>query len=162
MAFLALFRLASVPPILDHAALATLDVAAAATTLFALYWLQRWIVSGRWRDAALFGLTTGLAFGTKFSSILAYGFHSADPKLVTGPIGLGLITRDGWRQRNLWRPAPLPLFATLLIFASACSRTNIGIRHVLVLYPFLELGAAYLLAQLWSALATVSNLYFIP
>lgn len=322
-AFLALILLASVPPILGHAALATLDVAAAATTLFALYWLQRWIVSGRWRDAALFGLTTGVAFGTKFSSIpfvllglvvlagarfvrgasdscdrthlvpgpldrrdgarpasdaaldgrgrapaarwpvfapatlfgglalavivgfvpivMGYGIHSADPKLVTqrfdwaiaylsggggwvydlasavaahvwlprafklffegvvalkahndsghmsfllghvrssgwwyfylvalavktplpllvtGPIGLGLMTRDGWRQRNLWRVAPLLLFATLLIFASAYSRINIGIRHVLVLYPFLALGAAYLLAQLWHALATVSN-----
>jgi hypothetical protein len=68
-AFLALILLASVPPILGHAALATLDVAAAATTLFALYWLQSWIVSARWRDAALFGFTTGQAFGTKFSSI---------------------------------------------------------------------------------------------
>lgn len=319
-ALLALIMLASVPPILGHAALATLDVAAAATTLFALYWLQRWIVSGRWRHATLFGFTTGLAFGTKFSSIpfislglavlagarlvrgdlggrsglllrssldrdggalrqgahdsrgrtpssrgpaftptawlgglalaivvgfvpivMAYGIHSADPKLVTrrfdwaisylfkgggwaydlatavathvwlprafklffegvvalkahndaghvsfllghvrsngwwyfylvalavktplpllvtGPIGLGLMTRDGWRERNLWRLAPLPLFAAMLIFASAYSRINIGIRHVLVLYPFLALGAAYLLARLWRALATVSN-----
>jgi 4-amino-4-deoxy-L-arabinose transferase-like glycosyltransferase len=295
-ALLAMVLLATVPPIVGHAALAALDVAAAGTTLLALYCLQCWIVSGSWADAALFGITTGLAVGTKFSSIpfialglvvlagarlvrgtldsrdgtsahrwptispaarlgglalaaavgfipivLAYGIHSADPKLVThrfewaisyllhghgwaydtasaltahlwlprafkllvegvvslkahndtghvsfllgrlqsngwwyfylvalavktplpllvsGPIGLGLMTRDGWRERDLWRLAPLLLFVTLLIFASTFSRINIGIRHMLVLYPFLALGAAYLLARLWRALAIVGN-----
>ncbi len=293
-ALLAVVLLATVPPIIGHAALATLDVAAAGTTLLALYCLQCWIESGSWRDAALFGITTGLAVGTKFSSIpfialglvvlagvrlvrgaldrrdgmpshrrqtippgarlgglvlagavafipivLAYGIHSADPKLVTGrfewaisylfhghgwaydaataaaahlwlprafkllvegvvslkahndtghvsfllghvqsngwwyfylvalavktplpllvsgPIGLGLMTRDGWRERHPWRLAPLLLFVTLLIFASAFSRINIGIRHMLILYPFLALGGGYLLARLWSALATL-------
>jgi 4-amino-4-deoxy-L-arabinose transferase-like glycosyltransferase len=293
-ALLAVILLATVPPIIGHAALATLDVAAAGTTLLALYCLQCWIVGGGWRDAALFGITTGLAVGTKFSSIpfialgvvvlagvrlvrgaldsrdgtashhgpalapsaqlgglalagavafipivLAYGIHSADPKLVTrrfqwaisylfhgqgwaydaasavaahlwlprafklliegvvslkahndaghvsfllghvqskgwwyfylvalavktplpllvsGPIGLGLMTRDGWRERNLWRLAPLLLFVTLLTFASTFSHINIGIRHMLILYPFLALGGGYLLARLWRALATL-------
>jgi 4-amino-4-deoxy-L-arabinose transferase-like glycosyltransferase len=292
-ALLAVVMLATVPPIVGHAALAALDVAAAGTTLFALYWLQCWIVSGRWRDAALFGIATGLAVGTKFSSIpfialgllvlagsrlvlgnvdrgaavqprwpvvtrtaqigglalaavlslvpiiMAYGIHSADPGLVTrrfdwavsylfhgqgwafqaataygallprpfkllvegvvalkahndtghvsfllghvqsqgwwyfylvalaaktplpllvtGPAGLALMTRDGWRERDLWRLAPLLLFATLLIFASAFSHINIGIRHMLILYPFLALGAAYVLARSWRALAAVAS-----
>jgi 4-amino-4-deoxy-L-arabinose transferase-like glycosyltransferase len=295
-ALLAVALLATVPPIVGHAALAALDVAAAGTTLLALYWLQRWIESGQWREAALFGLTSGLAVATKFSSIpfialglivlagvrlvrgaldsqngaavrrwpafkpaaqvsglalaavvgllpivMAYGIHSADPRLVTsrfnwavsylfrghgwaydiastvtahlwlprgfkllvegvvslkahndtghvsfllgrvqangwwyfylvalavktplpllvsGPIGLGLMTRDGWRERDLWRLAPLVLFVTLLAFASAFSHINIGVRHMLILYPFLALGGAYLLARLWRALATVRN-----
>jgi len=44
------------------------------------------------------------------------------------------------------------LFLTLLAFASAFSHINIGIRHVLVLYPFMALGAAHLLALAWGAL----------
>jgi 4-amino-4-deoxy-L-arabinose transferase-like glycosyltransferase len=291
-ALLAVVLLGTVPPIIGHAALAALDVAAAGTTLLALYCLQRWIVSGRWRDAAWFGLATGLAVGTKFSSIpfialglivlagmrlvrgaldapsqrwpvisagakvgglalaavvsffpivLAYGIHSADPTLVTrrfdwaisylfhghgwtydfaaataahvwlprafkllvegvtalkahndtghvsfllghvqangwwyfylvalavktplpllvtGPVGVGVMTRDGWRERDLWRLAPAVLFVTLLAFASTFSHINIGIRHMLILYPLLALGAAYLLARLWRALATVRS-----
>jgi 4-amino-4-deoxy-L-arabinose transferase-like glycosyltransferase len=293
---LAVIMLATVPPIIGHAALAALDVAAAGTTLLALYCLQRWIVSGTWRDAVLFGLTTGLAVGTKFSSIpfialglvvlagmrlvrgavdardgaprqrwpvvsaraklgglvlaglvafipivMAYGIHSADPKLVTrrfdwaisylfqghgwaydvatataahiwlprafkllvegvtalkahndtghvsfllghvqangwwyfylvafavktplsllvtGPIGLGLMTREGWRERDLWRLAPALLFVTLLVFASTFSHINIGIRHLLILYPFLALGSAYVLGRSWRALSSVRS-----
>ncbi len=295
-ALLAVILLGTVPPMLGHAALAALDVAAAGTTLLALYCLQRWIVSGRWQHAVGFGLATGLAVGTKFSSIpfialglgvlagtrlirgaldardgapvqrwpvvstrakvgglalavvvsfipivMAYGIHSADPKLVTrrfdwalaylfhahgwaynfaaataahvwlprafkllvegvtalkahndtghvsfllghvqangwwyfylvalavktplpllvtGPVGLGAMTRDGWRERDPWRLAPASLFVTLLVFASAFSRINIGIRHMLILYPFLALGSAYLLARLWRALAAVRS-----
>ena len=286
-ALLGVVLLATVPPILGHAALAALDVAAAATSLLALYALQSWIVSARWRDAAFFGAATGLAFATKFSAIpfvalgmivlgsariisvtadrrafpwraklgglalaiavaaipvvMAYGIHSADPRLATrrfnwavgywldghpqaiasitslsshiwlprafklfaegvtalkahndtghisfllgrlkangwwyfylvgltakspitlllsSPIGLALMARDGWRERNLWRLAPLLLFVTLLVFASTFSHINIGIRHVFILYPFLALGGAYALAKAWRALATLTN-----
>src|SRR5215469_4821786 len=45
-ALLAVIMLATVPPLIGHAALAALDVAAAGTTLLALYWLQRWIERG--------------------------------------------------------------------------------------------------------------------
>src|SRR5262249_35843324 len=82
-ALLALLLLASVPPILGHAALAALDVPAVATTSLALYSLLCWLVSGRWRDAVLFGITAGVAVGTKFSAIPF--------------IGLGLIVLAGAR-----------------------------------------------------------------
>src|SRR6185312_11428601 len=67
---------ASVPPILGHAALATLDVAAAGTVLLALYAAQCWLESARWRDAVFFGLAAGVAVGSKFSAIpfLILGF----------------------------------------------------------------------------------------
>ena len=294
-ALLAVVLLATVPPVLGHAALATLDVAAAATTLLALYAAQRWIANGKWQDAAFFGIATGLAVGTKFSAIpfiafgmlvlagtrlvlaqvdrrrtaesrrprltwkamlgglalalavglipifLAYGFRSADPDMVTrrfnwavaflfrpdgwkynyatapethiwlpralkllfegivalkahndsghvsfllgqlkangwwyfylvelavktplpllatGPVGLGIMARDGWRARDPWRLAPPLLFVTMLAFASTYSRINIGIRHVLILYPFLALGAAYLLSLAWRSARTSRN-----
>ena len=60
----------SVPPVLGHAGLASLDVAAAATVLLALYALQRWLDHvAAWRAAALFGLASGLAVVTKFSAV---------------------------------------------------------------------------------------------
>ncbi|TLY91458.1 MAG: phospholipid carrier-dependent glycosyltransferase [Gammaproteobacteria bacterium] len=51
-ALLSVLLLASVPAVLGHAALASLDVAAAATCLLALYALQLWLVSGRLRGPA--------------------------------------------------------------------------------------------------------------
>jgi 4-amino-4-deoxy-L-arabinose transferase-like glycosyltransferase len=281
-ALLAVLLLASVPPILGHAALATLDVAAAATVLLALYALQCWLDSARWQDAVFFGITAGVAVGSKFSAIpflalgfgvlagaqwvvrrwgvvadsaartrliglalivvmiavplaIAYGLRSPGanvvahkfdwaivfllhehglshdagvvlqhtwlpswvkgflegiiaikahndsghlsfllgqqrstgwwyfylvalaaktpiPLLVTGPIGMAVLAREGWQARDAWRLAPLLLFLTILVFASGFSHINIGIRHVLVLYPFMALGGAHLLALAWAAL----------
>ena len=68
-ALLAVWLLVSVPSVLGHAALASLDVAAAATTLLALHALQDWIVTARLRAAALLGLGSGIAVGTKFSAV---------------------------------------------------------------------------------------------
>jgi hypothetical protein len=291
---LAVLMLASVPPILGHAALATLDVPGAATTLLALYLLQSWITSCSRREAVLAGVAVGVALGTKLSAVpflglgalsswatrailgsgdqtvqsdsrvdpdrlgrraggvillivaialplvVAYGhrslgmsheparfnwllaslFHGrgwqhavyADvlrlrlpevfwdfaagvatlkahndaghlsfllgelrsggwwyfylvaiavktplPLLLTGLPGMALLARDGWRQRNPWRLAPAVLFVTILTFASLYSHINIGIRHVLILYPFMALGAAYLLARAWRMLDPVQH-----
>lgn len=279
-ALLAVLLVASVPPILGHAALATLDVAAAATVLLASYTALLWLESARLRDACWLGLAVGVAVTSKFSAIpflllgcvvlggthvllrlrqglpsisrqrwiglgivvagaalpifLAYGFRAAGstvprrfdwavafllreqglshlaglalqnlwlpawvkgffegivavkahndsghlsfllgqlrstgwwyfylvalavktplPLLILGPVGLGLLARDGWREGDVWRLAPALLFLTVLVFASSFSHINIGIRHVLVLYPFLALGAAQAVMVAWAAL----------
>jgi hypothetical protein len=300
-ALLSVLLLVSVPAVLGHAALASLDVAAAATCLLALYTLQLWVVSARLRDAALFGLAAGLAVGTKFSALpfiglalptlalvqtsvgwrrhrhgvppdagalpadtpaasarsrllglalavlaallpiaLAYGPRSCNPAsvaarfnwavsyllqergvdhelgvlfshlwlprelkdllngivavkahndsghlsyllghvrvtgwwyfylvalavktpiplLAAGPVGMAWLARDGWRNRNCWALAPAVLVVMMLTFASAFSRINIGIRHVLVLYPFFALGAAYVTVRTWRSLAAWRN-----
>jgi len=300
-ALLSVLLLGSVPAVLGHAALASLDVAAAATCLLALYTLQLWVVSARLRDAALFGLAAGLAVGTKFSAVpfiglalpalallqtsvgwrrhprgvppeagvlpadtpaagarsrwlglalallaallpiaLAYGPRSSNPAgvaarfdwavsyllqergldhelgvllshlwlprelkdlvngivavkahndsghlsyllgqvrvtgwwyfylvalavktpiplLAAGAAGLAWLARDGWRSRNSWALAPAVLVVMMLTFASAFSRINIGIRHVLVLYPFFALGAAYVTVRSWRWLAAWRN-----
>jgi hypothetical protein len=290
-ALLPVVLLVAVPPVLGHAALASLDVAAAATILLALYMLQRWLLSGSPSDAAFFGLASGVAVGTKFSSVpfiglslaalalvrallarnaprwqsvsgvppprrsaahslgglavaavatllvlfLVYAprtphhpgtdfrFHWAvsyllqKPGLVDHALGvlfshlplpyefqdlvngvvavkahndtghlsylLGEVRSTGWwyfylvalavktpiplllggaaglvwlglegrRRGNGWMPAPLVLFVTILAFASSFSHINIGIRHILVLYPFLALGSAYVLMRAWRA-----------
>jgi hypothetical protein len=304
-ALLAVVLLVSVPPVLGNAALASLDVAAAATTLLALYALQRWLVSALWRDAVLFGLASGLAVVTKFSSVpfigvslivlaavhaacmhpsathaavastasgaasgtrpappraagrslwaarlgglalaalagllpvwIAYGPRVPDPAgvafrfnwavsyllqqhgaahaigvvlshlwlprelkdlangivavkahndnghlsyllgevrstgwwyfylvalavktpiplLLAGPVGLVWLAASGWRRRESWSLAPLAIAVSILVFASAVSRINIGIRHILIVYPLFALGGAYLTVRAWRAL----------
>ncbi len=292
-ALLAVLLLVSVPPILGHAALATLDVAAAATTLLALYALERWLESAQPKDAVFFGVTAGIAVGTKFSAvpfigvslvalgllqglmhwrgaarpgaagaaigarfgglllvglaalvpllavymprhvdpaavqtrfdwavqylltrhgyahllgvalphlwlprevkdllngIIAVKAHNDSghrsyllgqvslngwwyfylvtlavktplPLLAAGPLGLAWLARTGWRERDGWALAPAVLVLAILIFASAFSRINIGVRHVLILYPFLALGGAYLLWRIWGRLESVPHRY---
>jgi len=302
-ALLAVVLVVSVPPVLGHAALASLDVAAAATTLLALYALQCWMVSAQLRDAIFFGLASGVAVVTKFSSVpfigvslivlslthwlalrrqgsaatvpaaalpaadlpvasladpaptwgrraaglalaalvglapiwLAYGPRVADPAgvafrfnwavsyllaqhglahgfgvllshlwlprelkdlvngivaveahndsghlsyllgqtrltgwwyfylvalavktpiplLIAGPIGLVGLALRGFRQGDAWALAPLTVVVAILVFASAVSHINIGVRHILIVYPFLALGAADLTVRAWGAL----------
>lgn len=273
---LAAALLATTPAILGHAGIATLDIAAAATCVLALYLGERWLASGRRRDAIWLGLATGLAIGCKLSAIpylglgaialigarlwerrgrgdarppvspaawsggvvivialvvvvltLAYsgrfvyltdktfGYnHAIDylfayskpkhdaaeqffrqwpvpeafplllggiealvvhnhsghlsylfgelrttgwwyfymvallvktplPLLAMGLAGQGLLVQDGLRNRDAALLAPVLLTFAILLFASLFSHINIGIRHVLVLYPFLAISAAY-------------------
>jgi 4-amino-4-deoxy-L-arabinose transferase-like glycosyltransferase len=284
-ALLAVILLLSVPPVLGHAGLATLDVAAAATILLALYALDRWLDTPNWRTAVLFGLASGFAVGTKFSAVpyigmsllalgathwvlarrvppessaptwrlrapelalaavaalvplfLAYGIRSPHetrvdarfdwavhyllqqgggaehafgvllssvwlprelkdlvngivaveahndtghlayllgqvrttgwwyfylvalavktplPLLAAGGAGVAWLAREGWRSGDNWRITPAILIVAILVFASGFSHINIGIRHVLILYPLLALGAAWVVTRSWKAL----------
>ena len=288
-ALLSVVLLISVPPVLGHAALASLDVAAAATILLAIYALQRWITSARLADAALFGLASGFAVVTKFSAVpfiavslvvlalthwavsaraeraaphaasaaaswrmrlaglaiaalvalapvwIAYGPRVPDPAgvafrfnwavsyllqqhgaahalgvlfshlwlprelkdlvngmvavkahndsghlsyllgqvrmtgwwyfylvalavktpiplLIAGPIGMVWLAVSGFRRGDSWAVAPLAVVAAILVFASAVSNINIGIRHILIVYPFFAVGGAWLTVRLWRAI----------
>ncbi len=283
-ALLAVILLLSVPPVLGHAGLAALDVAAAATILLALYALDRWLDTPSWRTAVLFGLASGFAVGTKFSAVpyigmsllalglthwvlaphatpaerarirrlraaelalvalaalvplfIAYGIRAPNearvaarfawavsyllerpgldhglgvllghlwlprelkdlvngivavkahndgghlsyllgevrmtgwwyfylvalavktplPLLAAGSAGVAWLARDGWRNGDNWRITPAVLIVAILVFASGFSHINIGIRHVLILYPLLALGAAWVVTRAWQAL----------
>jgi hypothetical protein len=78
------------------------------------------------------------------------------PLLATGPVGMGILAREGWQARDGWRLAPALLFLTVLLFASGFSHINIGIRHVLVLYPFLALGGAHAIVLAWRKLRSMT------
>jgi 4-amino-4-deoxy-L-arabinose transferase-like glycosyltransferase len=284
-ALLAVILLLSVPPVLGHAGVAALDVAAAGTILLALYSLDRWLDTPSWRTALLFGLASGLAVGTKFSAVpyigmsllalaathwvlaarappaaaaatvakralelalvavaalvplfLAYGIRAPNaaaraavrfnwavsyllqqggldhgvgvllahlwlprelkdlvngivavkahndgghlsyllgevrtmgwwyfylvalavktplPLLAAGSVGVAGLAREGWRSGDNWRFTPAVLILAILLFASGFSHINIGIRHVLILYPLLALGAAWVVTRAWQAL----------
>jgi hypothetical protein len=84
--------------------------------------------------------------------LVALAVKTPLPLLVAGTLGLAGLLREGWRQRNPWHIAPAVLVVTMLVFASTFSRINIGIRHVLILYPFFAFGAVWVLARAWAAL----------
>jgi hypothetical protein len=84
--------------------------------------------------------------------LVALAAKTPIPLLLTGPIGMVVLARAGWRTQDGTRLAPLLLFLTVLVFSSAFSHINIGIRHVLVLYPFMALGGAHLVVLAWRAL----------
>jgi hypothetical protein len=89
--------------------------------------------------------------------LVALAVKTPLPLLLGGPVGVCLLARDGWRKCDIWAQAPLVLLVTILIFASTFSRINIGIRHVLILYPFLALGSAYAAWRAWRAIQGVTN-----
>jgi len=68
-------------------------------------------------------------------------------------VGLAWLARDGWRSRNGWALAPAVLVVMMLTLQAPSAAFNIGIRHVLVLYPFFALGAAYVTVRTWRWLA---------
>jgi 4-amino-4-deoxy-L-arabinose transferase-like glycosyltransferase len=97
------------------------------------------------------------AGGWWYFYLVALAVKTPLPLLLTGPAGLYLLARDGLRQANTWRVAVVVLFVTLLVFASVFSRINIGVRHVLILYPFLAMAGACALASAWRALPRVGS-----
>ena len=69
---LAAALLASLPPVLAHAGLATTDMAAAATTIAALYALALWIDAPSWPCAAILGVAVAAGMLSKFSFLLYF------------------------------------------------------------------------------------------
>lgn len=72
------------------------------------------------------------------------------PFLLLGFCGLGYVTVLGWRRRRplLW----LPGLSVLAIFASCIpSSLNIGIRHILPIFPLIAITAGAGAAKLWES-----------
>jgi hypothetical protein len=65
---------------------------------------------------------------------------------------MGWLAVSGVRRGDSWAVAPLALVAAILVFASAVSHINIGIRHILIVYPFFAVGGAGLTVRLWRAI----------
>jgi len=82
---------------------------------------------------------------------VALAVKTTIPMLLLGIPGLVWLTVRGWRTRQAGLMAPGPLFAALLVFCCLYSHINIGVRHVLVLYPLLAIGAAAAALALWRA-----------
>jgi hypothetical protein len=83
---------------------------------------------------------------------VALAVKTTIPMLLLGLPGLAWLTLRGWRARQLGMMAPGLLFAALLVFCCLYSHINIGVRHVLVLYPLLAIGAGAAALALWKNL----------
>jgi 4-amino-4-deoxy-L-arabinose transferase-like glycosyltransferase len=90
--------------------------------------------------------------------VVALAAKTPLPLQALGLPGLVLLVRDGLRERDARRLALPAIFVALMAFASFYSHINIGVRHVIVLYPLLAIGAAYLLVQARDELATAHRL----
>jgi Dolichyl-phosphate-mannose-protein mannosyltransferase len=82
--------------------------------------------------------------------LVGLGVRTPLPVLLAGVVGLALLWRASARTANWQLAAPALSFVAVLVFVSVYSRINLGIRHVLVLYPLLAIGAAYTVARLLS------------
>jgi len=71
------------------------------------------------------------------------------PLLLLGLAGLTALAIRGWRSANIYLLAPSASFLSILVFACLYSHINIGVRHMLIAYPLLAMGAGYLVATLW-------------
>jgi hypothetical protein len=71
------------------------------------------------------------------------------PLLLFGLAGLGLLARRGWREHDICIIAPPVCFLSILVFCCLYSHINIGVRHVLIAYPLLAIGAGYALYSAW-------------
>ena len=71
------------------------------------------------------------------------------PLLVFGAAGLVWLLLRGWKSRNWLTAAPAVCFFSILTFCALYSHINIGIRHVLILYPFMAIAAAQMVVTCW-------------
>jgi hypothetical protein len=89
--------------------------------------------------------------------LVALAVKTPLPLLAAGSAGVGWLAREGWRSGDNWRITPAVLILAILAFASGFSHINIGIRHVLILYPLLALGAAWVVTRAWKALRAMRD-----
>jgi len=80
---------------------------------------------------------------------VALGVKTTLPLLLFGLGGLAALAIAGWRERDLYLMAPSVCFVSILGFCCLYSHINIGVRHVLIAYPLLAMGAAYGWRALW-------------
>jgi len=90
------------------------------------------------------------AQGWYYFYLVALAVKTPLPLLALGLVGLARLAWRGLQASDAHRMTPPALFVALLLFVSLFSHINIGIRHILILYPLLAIGAATLLADLWA------------
>jgi len=81
---------------------------------------------------------------------VALGVKSPIPFLLLACMGLMILLRRGWRSGEWGRLAP-GAAAIVLLLVCLPSRINIGLRHILPIYPLLSIVAGYAALRLWSA-----------
>ena len=82
--------------------------------------------------------------------LVALAVKTPLPLLLLGLTGLGLLALRGWREHDVYLMAPPACFVSILVFCCVYSHINIGVRHVLIAYPLLAIGAGYAVCSTWA------------
>jgi hypothetical protein len=93
-------------------------------------------------------------FGWWYFYLVALTFKTPLPLLGLGLAGLTMLAVRGWRTGNIYLLAPSACFVSILTFCSLYSHINIGVRHVLIAFPLLAIGAACAFAAAWQRWST--------
>ncbi|HSM41149.1 MAG TPA: glycosyltransferase family 39 protein [Afifellaceae bacterium] len=72
------------------------------------------------------------------------------PLLGLGLAGFVMMIRTALRNADYAVAAPALMFAAIMTFVSLTSSINIGVRHILIVYPLLAIGAGYCLFRICS------------
>jgi hypothetical protein len=113
-ALIALALFGALPPILGHAGLATTDMAAAATTVTALFFFARWLELASWRNAILLAFACGLGLLAKFSFVVFFPAAAA----VMLAAHLALRREQQRTLRRIEQFAAGALLAFLMVWAA--------------------------------------------
>jgi hypothetical protein len=82
--------------------------------------------------------------------LVALAVKTPLPLLLLGLTGLAALALRGWREANIYTLAPAASFASIVVFCCLYSHINIGVRHVLIAYPLLAIGAGYAACTAWA------------
>jgi hypothetical protein len=81
--------------------------------------------------------------------LVAMAVKTPLPLLLSGIAGSAWLLKRALGERNWKLAAPSLAWISILLFASAYSRINIGVRHVLILFPLLAINAAVFIVAMW-------------
>ncbi len=81
---------------------------------------------------------------------IALGVKTPIPFLLLAGIGFAVVIRRGWRS-EAWEGAVPALCAAAVLLAAMPANINIGVRHILPIYPLLAIVAGAGAAALWRA-----------
>lgn len=81
--------------------------------------------------------------------LVALGVKTPLPMLALALCGFIWQVREAFLRRHWQTAAPVAAFVAVLAFCMAYSNINIGVRHVMVLFPLLAIGAATFTVAMW-------------
>ena len=108
--------------------------------------LQTAAFSGAGHPSFLLGETG--AGGWPHYYLVGLLFRTQLPLLALGLGGFAHMIVTSRRHRNYAAAIPAIGFLAILAFVSLTSSINIGVRHILILYPLLAIGAGYAVCRL--------------
>lgn len=71
------------------------------------------------------------------------------PFLILTVLGIVMIARQVWHKKN-WRPLEPAICAVAILLACLLSNINIGVRHILPIYPLLAIIAGFGAISFWN------------